>query len=456
MKFTASSKIWGLVAILGLGTSWAIDLDLSSRESICNAASLIAGGMMDYYEGDRYGGTVGMFQAPYYWWQAGEAWGGLLDMWWYCQNDTYEQTIYDALLHQTGDDFNYVPTNQSLTEGNDDQGLWGVVVMAAAERNFTNPPDDVPGWLALSQAVFNTMWARWDTAHCGGGLRWQIFSWNSGYTYKNTISNGCLFNIGARLARYTENDTYVENCEVVWDWVIGVGFAVESDNGFNLYDGASIDDNCTALTESQWTYNFGMFLAGCAYLYNYTEDSIWHTRAEHLLAGASIFFNSSNGIMYERQCQTSNTCNTDERSFRSVFSRMLGLTSILMPDLRDTIDTYLSDSAMGALSSCVGGTDGHTCGLSWFAGGHDGVYGLGEQMALLEVIQNNLANTRPAPYTQYRGGSSRGNVNAGLGTGNSTSNQNELVIEQKDKVGAAVLTAVVLAIMFGGSAWMIV
>lgn len=445
-----------VILLLLTGTTHGITLDTSSKESVCNAVSLISDGMMDYYEGNRKGGTVGMFQSPYYWWQAGEAWGGMLDMWWYCQNDTYESDIYDALMHQRGDNNDYIPSNQSTTEGNDDQGLWGIVVMAAAERNFTNPPDDVPGWLALSQAVFNTMWKRWDTEHCGGGLRWQIFTWNSGYTYKNTVSNGCMFNIGARLARYTQNDTYVDKCETIWNWVTDVQFAVLGDSGYSLYDGASIDDNCTTITKSEWTYNFGLFLAGCGYLYNYTEDSQWQDRAKNMLDGLLIFFNSTNDVMYERQCQQSGTCNTDERSFKSVFSRMLGLTSILVPDLSDTIDNYIHKSAMGAASSCVGGTDGHTCGLNWSFGGHDGYFGLGEQMCALEVIQNTLVHERPAPYTQHKGGSSKGNDNAGLSDSKTSSNQNELDIKSKDKVGAAILTAVVLAIMFGGAAWMVV
>jgi mannan endo-1,6-alpha-mannosidase len=95
-----------------------------------------------------------------------------------------------------------MPANQTKSEGNDDQGFWGMAAMSAAETKFPDPPSTSPGWVALAQAVFNTQAVRWDSTTCGGGLRWQIFTFNNGYTYKNSISNGCFFNLGSRLAMY--------------------------------------------------------------------------------------------------------------------------------------------------------------------------------------------------------------------------------------------------------------
>lgn len=71
-----------------------------------------------------------------------------------------------------------MPPNQTKDLGNDDQVFWAFAAMAAAELNFPNPPSDQPQWLALAQAVFNTQALRWDTTSCGGGLKWQIFSFN--------------------------------------------------------------------------------------------------------------------------------------------------------------------------------------------------------------------------------------------------------------------------------------
>ncbi|CAM9018841.1 unnamed protein product [Wickerhamomyces anomalus] len=182
---------WFSVVFVTVATS--LELNTADFESIKNATSTIAKGVLDYYTGGDYGKPVGLFTEPYYWWESGGAWGSLLDYWWYTDDDQYNDLIKEALLSQVGQKWDYVPLNQSTTEGNDDQAFWGMAVMAAAERNFSNPPEDDPQWLYLAQAVFNTMAYRWDDEECAGGLRWQIFKWNSGYDYKNTVSNGCFF-----------------------------------------------------------------------------------------------------------------------------------------------------------------------------------------------------------------------------------------------------------------------
>ncbi|SCU83765.1 LAMI_0C04566g1_1 [Lachancea mirantina] len=449
--------IWWVLAslVLWAGRALSLDLDTSSKDSICSATSLIQGGIMDYYLGTRYGGTVGMFQPPYYWWEAGEVFGGMLENWFLCQNDTYEQMLYHAMIAQAGPHYDFMPMNQSMVEGNDDQGVWGLTIMDAVERNFTNPTEKgVPGWLAMAQGIFNEMWARWDTAHCGGGLRWQIFTWNSGYNYKNTVPNACLFQLAARLGRYTGNQTYLDVAGTVWDWLNDVGFIVLSDKA-NVYDGANTDDNCTDITKNEWSYNQGIVLGGLAYMYNATNgSSTWETRLTQVLGGSEAFF-FKNQIMYEATCQDSGNCNNDQRSFKSIFSRMMGLTSVLAPFTASSIDPLIEASAQGAAESCSGGTDGHTCGLNWQIGKNDGMYGLGEQACALEVIQMLLVHDRPAPYSASTGGTSVGDASAGLNTSTTNVLESTLTITHKDKVGAAILTAVVLAILVGGAVWML-
>lgn len=434
-------------------TTNAITIDTADSSSICEAVALVQDGVLDYYAGTQYGGTIGMFQNPYYWWEAGEAFGSLLGAWYFCKNDTFEDLIFDALMAQRGDHYDYIPSNQSLTEGNDDQGFWGLAVMEAAERNFTNPGDDEPGWLALTQAVFNTMWSRWDEDNCGGGLRWQIFTWNSGYSYKNTISTACLFTLAARLGRYTGNETYIDIANTAYEWLVDVGFVVEGDSAA-VYDGAEIaDDNCTDITKIEWSYNMGLLMAGSAYAYNATEDDTWLQRTEMFVKGASIFFD--NDIMYERACQSSKSCNTDQRSFKSIFSRCLGQTAMLAPTTHDTIWTWIQASAKGAAASCVGGYDKHTCGLDWTTGSNDGNYGLGEQISALEIFNALLINDRPAPYSNETGGTSEGNAALGTNTEVTALETNDLNITGKDRAGSGILTAVILAIMTGGAIWMV-
>ncbi|CAN6624368.1 mannan endo-1,6-alpha-mannosidase Dcw1p [Trichomonascus vanleenenianus] len=442
----------------------ALDLDLDSSDSVNSALKLIAAGLMDYYDGNRPGGVIGMFVAPYYWWEAGAAWNSLLDYWYYTGDDTYNDVLKQSLLYQVGTDNNYMPSNQTTTEGNDDQAFWGITAMTAAEKNFSNPSSDQPQWLYLAQAVFNTMAARWDPAHCNGGLRWQIFTWNSGYDYKNTVSNGCLFHIGARLQRYTGNETYGQVAEKAWNWLEEVGFVTPE---WRIYDGASIESNCTTLSEQQWTYNHGLLLSGAAYMYNHTGDSKWLDRVESLWSAAQKWFFQNNDIMYEASCQPSGRCNNDQRCFKAIFSRFLGLTAILIPSVRDEIIDYLRSSAAAAALSCSGGSDGHTCGLNWFTGSWDGQYGMGEQMSALEVIQNTQvikkiqaagsgnSSQSGIPLTNSTGGSSKGSSSAGMESTNGELTQNVLKIQTKDRAGAAIITIVIIGGLLGTGFWML-
>lgn len=99
-------------------------------------------------------------------------------------------------------------------------------------------------------------------------LRWQVYPYLTGYDYKNSIANGCFFNIGARLARYTQNDTYAQEVEKIWDWIQNVGLM---DAKYNIYDGAHIGTNCTDINKVQFSYNMGVWLLGAANMYNYVR-----------------------------------------------------------------------------------------------------------------------------------------------------------------------------------------
>lgn len=402
--------------------------------------------MMSYYNGNVSGETPGLFVSPYYWWEAGAAWDTLLGYWFITGDTTYNDQVKSSLLFQTGTSYDFVPANQSTTEGNDDQAFWLFAALTACERNFSNPSSDHPQWLALAQNAFDSMAYRWDTAHCGGGLRWQIFQWNHGYTYKNTISNAGLFLGAARLARYTSNDSYVEWAEKTWDWVVGLGYLNETN--YFVYDGADISTNCTEIDYLQWSYNAAIFLAGSAYLYNYTQEEIWYNRTWNLLNSIYVFFQSDTSIMYEVACETVSLCNTDEQSFKAYLARYMGLTAVLVPDTNDIIMNYLISTVAGIEQSCVGGTDNVTCGTTWLNEGWDNTWGLGQEMSALEVVQNLLITTVDPPYTASSGGSSNG-------ISNDTDTSTTSKITTADKAGAGVVTSVVLLGIIVNSWWLV-
>lgn len=83
------------------------------------------------------------------------------------------------------------------------------------------------------------------------------------------IANGCFFNLGARLARYTDNQTYADWAEKTWDWVRGVGLMTAD---YQIYDGAHVEHNCTDINKAQFSYNAAIYLLGAAYMYNYVRS----------------------------------------------------------------------------------------------------------------------------------------------------------------------------------------
>ena len=142
--------------------------------------------------------------------------------------------------------------------------FWGITAMTAAELKF---PDVSHGfsWLSLAQGVFNTQIARWDPSTCGGGLRWQIYLYQGGYTMKNSISNGGLFQLAARLARYTHDDLYFDWANKIWNW--SIESPLLNNETWNVADSTFVT-NCTAQEDTQWSYNYGTFLMGASYMYN--------------------------------------------------------------------------------------------------------------------------------------------------------------------------------------------
>ncbi|KAK0800552.1 hypothetical protein LTR02_002741 [Friedmanniomyces endolithicus] len=438
-------------ALFAAQSAMAIQLDITNVNSIQTAASTIAHGMMSYYTGNQTGGTPGLLPAPSYWWEAGAMFGSLIDYWYYTGDSTYNDVVSQALLFQTGPDADFMPPNQTKSEGNDDQGFWGMAAMSAAEVKFPNPSPSQPQWLALAQAVFNSQALRWDNTSCAGGLKWQIFTFNTGYNYKNSISNGCFFNLAARLGYYTKNQTYLDWAEREWEWVESVGLISPI---YQVFDGTNDDLNCSQLNHLQWSYNAGVYLLGASVMWNQTTgatQSTWEARVRGLVTATSVFF--QNNIMYEVACEPSNNCDTDQQSFKAYLSRWMAASSKVAPFVADLVALQLQTSAKAAAASCSGGNDGVTCGTKWTVGAWDNTWGVGQQMNALEVIQGLLIDSVPGPVSNTTGGISVGNPAAGTG-GDTNPGAPTGRISTGDRAGAGILTAGILVALLGG-AWLL-
>ncbi|KAI1639683.1 glycoside hydrolase [Biscogniauxia mediterranea] len=449
-----SLRAAGTVGLLA-GVINAIQVDFSNDDSIKEGASTIAFGLLKYYTGNNTGDVPGNLPDPYFWWEAGAMFGTMIDYWHYTGDETYNDVTTQAMLHQVGKDQDYMPENQTSTEGNDDQGFWAMAAMSAAENNFPNPPEDQPQWLALVQAVFNEYVTRWDEQKCGGGLRWQIFTFNNGFNYKNSISNGCFFNVASRLARYTGNQTYADWAEKVWDWMTELQFI---DADFNIYDGAGVEEECKNVNRAQWTYNAGIFLQGAAVMYNFTGgNDTWKQRTDGLLKKTTEYF-FVDGIVVEHQCESFGLCDVDQQTFKGYLMRWMAATQILAPYTADTIAPLIQTSAEAAALQCSGSTgapafkgqSGTACGFQWTKkSDFDGLVGVGPQMSALSAMQYTLVKRATGPVTADTGGTSVGNVNAGASYEDKVPQLEPITIGEK--VAAGFMTTAMVFSVMGGS-----
>ncbi|KOS23011.1 Mannan endo-1 [Escovopsis weberi] len=453
---TKTGALAALLSAAGLARAQATPYSIDSDDAIRQTAKTIAFDLLTYYHGNESGQVPGILPGPppagpYYWWEGGAMWGTLIDYWRFTGDSTYNDLVMQGMLFQTGDNEDYMPANATLSLGNDDQGFWGMSAMLAAEVKFPNPPADKAQWLALAQAVFNTMASpdRHDNT-CNGGLRWQIPFSNAGYDYKNSIANGCFFNIGARLARYTGNQTYADWAEKTWDWLEGVGLL--DAKTYAIYDGGHVEQNCTDINKAEFSYNNAVWALGVANMYNFTNgDSKWADRLNNLVEHAlGTFFEKD--IAYEPSCEPVNTCTTDMLSFKGYLHRWYTSVTQVAPFIAPKILPVLRTSAAAAIKQCYGGNLGRQCGFNWVTGAYDGKTGAGQEMNVLGAVSALLHETAEAPVTEGSGGISKGNPNAGSKSDDFKKHLKP--ITTGDKAGAGIITLIILGSACGMFGWM--
>ncbi|KAF2398931.1 glycosyl hydrolase family 76 protein [Trichodelitschia bisporula] len=449
-----------LLVVQSLHHVSALTLDVGSTASIKKAAKALADSAMRYYDGDKPGSTPGLLPAAgeFNWWEAGALFGQMVEYWYYTGDSTYNDMTKQALVFQAGPSANYEPENQTRTEGNDDQAFWAFAAMSAAEFNFPNPDPKEPQYLALAQAVFNRQASRWDDKHCGGGLRWQFNPLNNGWMEKNAISNGCFFQLAARLARYTKNATYAQWADKTYNWIAHSPLMSPQ---YDIYDNIPFTETgCDGpIGQIQWTYNVGSLIAGAAYMYNHTNGSpAWKERLSGLLNSTGrVFFPQQYGgqILVEYACEPRENCNKDQRSFKGYLARWLAVAAQMAPYTRDRIMPWLQKSAQAAANVCTGDPSNVVCGRKWYEAKDDGTRDIGNQMTALSIVQSNLIlNVRPP--SDVHSGSSTGDPGAGNGgLTKPTDWEATRVMMKADKAGAWILTVFLLAAA-GGWGWFLV
>ncbi|KAH7135929.1 glycosyl hydrolase family 76-domain-containing protein [Dendryphion nanum] len=400
MRFSTSA---GAALLSSAALVSAISFNPNDEASIKAVTKEYAFGLMSHYKNNATNTPaqdVGIFPRPHYWWAAGAAWGGMIEYSQFTGDASYIKTLHQALVSNYGPEKNILLPWRKDQEGNDDQAFWALSLMSALEFQFPDPQEAPTTYLEVVENAFNNIVSRWNTESCGGGLKWQIYPENAyGYNYKNSISNGAAFALGARLARYTGNEKYANWASKIFDWTKSVGLISDK---FEVFDGADDKKNCADFDRTQWTYNIGMFLHGSAVMYNHTNgDEAWRKRTAGFIEHAGVFTYEGTDILSEVVCEENGKCNLDQQSFKAYFARFLGKTAIMAPFTRDRVTNWLKKSAVAAAKSCSGGQSGTECGFKWYTGGFDGIGGTGQQLSALEVTQALLMlNKNIVPATK--------------------------------------------------------
>ncbi|GKZ23217.1 hypothetical protein AbraIFM66951_001281 [Aspergillus brasiliensis] len=402
-----------------VGTPAAIDLDITNEQSIKNAAATAAFNTMSYYTGNQTGQIPGYINHT--WWEGGALFDTMIRYWYFTDDASNNAAVSQGMYHQRGADNNYMPSNWSQYISNNDQIVWGLAAMTAAELDY---PEDsgMPTWVDLAEHVFEVQSARWDNSTCFGGLRWQIWPYEAGYTYKTSISNGGLFQLAARLARYTNNQTYVDWANTIWDWSVN---HLVNEKTWDVADSTNTELDCTSIGNNQWSYNYAVFLSGAAYMYNYTngETTKWKNGLDGLLnVTFAKFFPSKYGgeIMSEILCEPMEVCDDNEIAYKGLLAGSLTLTSMVAPYTSSVILPRLQGSAVGAAKQCSGGSDNTTCGQRWYQSSWDGTEGIEEAMSATSIFTANLvAYNRQSPATEATA-TNETSGSTGTDTGNGT------------------------------------
>jgi mannan endo-1,6-alpha-mannosidase len=158
--------------------------------------------------------------------------------------------------------------------------------------------------------------------------------------------------------------------------------------------------------------------------------------------------------MIEVTCEIEGTCNIDQRSFKAYLSRWMGYTAIAAPWTRDLINPRLQASAIAAAAQCTGGGSQSGCNLYWATKNERvGSFGVGEQMAAMEVIQSLLYPFVAGPASRNSGGTSLSRPNAGLDTASGPPLLNDSTVG--DRIGGVFLTVIMLVGTVAGAVWML-
>lgn len=127
------ARLWILLVIVSVVQAIALKLDddgewrciptnfqgLTFPASIRDAAATVAYGLMKYYTGNQTGNGANlglMPYPPYFWWESGAVWGGMIEYWHYTNDTSYNNVTSQALVSQISPTNDFMPVKQQFDE----------------------------------------------------------------------------------------------------------------------------------------------------------------------------------------------------------------------------------------------------------------------------------------------------------------------------------------------------
>lgn len=168
---------------------------------------------------------------------------------------------------------------------------------------------------------------------------------------------------------------------------------------------------------------------------------MWLSALNGLIDSLFKTFFIHKNVIEDVTCEPREICNNNEILFKGLVVSWLAYTTLLVPSTTNKIMPMLESSAQGCAASCTGNGN-NTCGVRWYQFKWDGWTGMEEQISASQMFSNLLVKYAHGkdvgPVTENTGGTSQGNVHAGMGDG---SGVNTLPpITTGDKAGAGILT----------------
>ncbi|KAG2043410.1 glycoside hydrolase family 76 protein [Suillus americanus] len=200
--------------------------------------------------------------------------------------------------------------------GSNDDAQWIILALWKIADYKSARGQDSSAYMSSAAKIYDMIAREWDDT-CGGGV-W----WSTDHTYKNAITNELFLLTSAAGYLRTKNETYLENANKEWSWLIDSGMRGPS-GLFN--DGLDLK-TCQNNGQTTWTYNQAVVASGLAALYAATGNTRLLDQAEVSL-DATIKFHGSltdNGILKEScdlAVSNDETCDHDQQIFKGIWTK---------------------------------------------------------------------------------------------------------------------------------------